>query len=150
VNLSEVLFPDVDDVKGFHVLALSQNGGSDGIRDLGMLESAVFSIQKTAFGVPLHATLAAMAAALGYSIAKNHAFVDGNKRVAAIATLAFLEVNGFPLKAPERDWIELFVRVAAGNLTMRSELQAAIVSLMGCDVKIEADDLPDVDASHVR
>lgn len=150
MKLSEVLFPDVEDVKGFHAVALARNGGSDGVRDPGMLESAVLAIQQTAFGSPLHETLAAMAAALGYGLAKNHAFVDGNKRVAAIATLSFLEVNGFALKVPEQEWADLFVRVAEGNMAVRAELQTAIVTLMGCDVEIESDEIFAADTSPAR
>jgi death-on-curing protein len=99
-----------------HEESLAEFGGARGLRDEGLLESAL------ARPLNVHAynnaaTVAELAASYGYGIAKNHAFVDGNKRAAFLCIGLFLAVNGYRLTAPQLDAIETMLALAAGTLT---------------------------------
>ena len=104
-----------------HQALLEQTGGATGIRDLGMLESALAQPRATFGGTDLHPTLIAKAAALGFSLTLNHAFVDGNKRVAHAAMEVFLLLNGVELIAAIDDQERLMLNLADGRMT-REEL----------------------------
>jgi death-on-curing protein len=86
------------------------------VRDLGLLESALARPQATAFGEDAYAGLDEKAAALLHSLARNHALVDGNKRLALAATIAFLGLNGRRLTLTNDQAYELIMDVAAGHL----------------------------------
>jgi death-on-curing protein len=86
------------EVVDLHRAILEHSGGSTGIRDLGLLESALAQPRASFGGVDLHTTLIDKAAALGFSLALNHAFVDGNKRIAHAAMEVFL------LPGSKRTW----------------------------------------------
>lgn len=88
-------FLDVEDVIHLHRLELERFGGSDGIRDLAALESAVGTPQAAFGGAFLHADVFEMSAAYAFHIAQNQPFVDGNKRTGLLAALVFLEWNGY-------------------------------------------------------
>jgi death-on-curing protein len=90
------------EVVALHRALLESSGGATGIRDLGSLESALAQPRATFGGVDLHASLAAKVAALGFSLALNHPFVDGNKRVAHAAMEVFLILNGHEIVATWR------------------------------------------------
>ncbi len=108
-------FLSVVDVLLIQENTIAREGGLAGLRDPGLLESAVLMPQQQFGGQCLHDGVAAMAAAYLFHIAKNHAFHDGNKRAAALAALVFLEVNGVdPLPAPE-DLEEITLRVATSR-----------------------------------
>lgn len=92
-------------------------GGSHGVRDEALLESALAQAQATSDGVPLHADMWEMAAAYGFHIIRNHAFVDGNERIAAVAMGTFLEVNGAPLRVDEVELYETMIALAEERLT---------------------------------
>src|SRR5208282_801834 len=97
--MTEPEWLDIDIVLDFHAEQLSLFGGADGIRDRGLLESALARpINKFAYG---ETDLAALAAAYGFGIAKNHPFVDGNKRTALASIIVFLGLNGLDLDAPQ-------------------------------------------------
>lgn len=81
-------------IKQIHSLLIAETGGLDGIRDEGLLESALNSPFQTFDDVPLYKTIEAKAARLGYSLVNNHPFIDGNKRTGMMAMLLFLELNG--------------------------------------------------------
>lgn len=89
MKFSDVAFLTVAEVERLQVAGHVKFGGSAGIRDRGLLESAVTAPQASFGGAPLHATLATMAATLAYGIAKNHPFVDGNKRAALLASRSY-------------------------------------------------------------
>lgn len=91
---NEIRFLSVDDVLAIHEDTIGREGGAPGLRDLGLLVSAVMMPQQKFAGEYLHKGLASMAAAYLYHIAQNHAFQDGNKRTAAMSALVFLDVNG--------------------------------------------------------
>jgi len=88
------LFLTLDDVLESHAEQIAAYGGSDGIRDVGMLLSAVAQPESTFDGQFLHVDLFEMAAAYLFHIVQNHPFLDGNKRVGLEAALLFLEING--------------------------------------------------------
>ena len=86
-------FLDADDVLEIHAMQIAEHGGSEGLRDRGLLESAIAQAMAQFSGQFLHEDLFEMAAALYFSLVLNHAFVDGNKRTALLATLTFLEIS---------------------------------------------------------
>lgn len=110
-------FLELDEVLALHESRLRKYGGSFGIRDLGLLESALGNVEATFGGEFLHTTLSEMAGAYLYGICRNHAFVDGNKRTALACALAFLGLNGIRVNAPEDDLYDLVIGVAEGRVT---------------------------------
>jgi death-on-curing protein len=110
-------FLTLDEVLALHAWQITSYGGTPGIRELGLLESALAVPQSTFDGAFLHATVHEMAAAYLFHIAQNHPFIDGNKRVALAAALVFLWLNGFEVKASEDAVVKLTVGVAAGRLS---------------------------------
>lgn len=107
-------FHSRDFVEALHTEQLRLHGGAAGIRDEGMLESALARpLQKEAYGTP---DLAELAAAYLYGIAKNHPFVDGNKRTAFAAADLFLYFNGLSVEASNEDIIQFVTLVAAGEI----------------------------------
>ncbi|MDP9169224.1 MAG: type II toxin-antitoxin system death-on-curing family toxin [Acidobacteriota bacterium] len=99
-----------------HEESLSEFGGARGLRDEGLLESALARPRNTHAYNPA-ATLAELAASYCYGVAKNHAFVDGNKRAAFLCVGVFLAINGYRLTASEIDAIGMMFAVAAGTVT---------------------------------
>ena len=113
----EPLFLTLDEVLSLHEMQLDRFGGSHGIRDLGLLESAMGNVEATFGGEFLHQTLIEMAAAYLYGICRNHPFVDGNKRTAAAAALIFLDLNRVEIQATEDDLYALVIGVAEGSVS---------------------------------
>lgn len=94
---------------------LAEHGGASGIRDEGLFDSALARPENlAAYGEP---DAYALAAAYGFGLARNHPFVDGNKRVAAIATETFLALNGFELVVDDASFVLTFLALAAGEIT---------------------------------
>ncbi len=118
-----VVFLTLDEVLALHADQIERYGGRPGIRDIGLLDSALHAPSATFGGEFLHASMWEMAAAHLYHIARNHPFVDGNKRVGLMAMLAFLGLNSLRLDAPEDELFELVAGVAAGKV---SKAEAAI------------------------
>ena len=115
------------EVLTLHGLIIDQTGGSDGLRDLGMLESALGQPRQTFGGEDLYPDLPSKAVALGFSLINNHPFVDGNKRVGHAAMEAFLMLNGFEISASVDDAEAEILAVAAGQRT-REDLQRWVES----------------------
>ncbi len=98
-----------------HDEQLAEHGGQPGIRDKGLLESALARpVNKAEYE---DADISSLAAAYGYGIARNHPFVDGNKRVAFVLTELFLNLNGFALEAKDTACLEVFLALAEGSLS---------------------------------
>ncbi len=98
-----------------HAESLAEHGGGQGLRDEGLLDSALTRPQNlAAYGNPDHA---ALAASYGLGLAKNHAFVDGNKRAALLATGLFLYLTGWRLTANQADTTLAMLSLAAGELS---------------------------------
>jgi death on curing protein len=113
--MNEPQWLDIDVVLDFHAEQLSLFGGADGIRDRGLLESALARpINKFAYG---ETVLAALAAAYGFGIARNHPFVDGNKRTALASMIVFLGLNRVDLDAPQEAATAIILGLAAGEIT---------------------------------
>lgn len=111
------------DVLLLHRDTLEHEGGIEGVRDMGLLDSAVATPRQQLFGVETHPGLAAKAAAYLYHIAMNHPFFDGNKRAAAMAALVFLQVDGAQRLPEPDDLEEATLGVAAGQIS-KTELIA--------------------------
>ena len=105
-------------VKAIHAEVLAAHGGSSGIRDEALLESAVAAPQATMMGQLLISDPVEIAAAYLFYLCRNHPFIDGNKRTALAACLVFLETNDFlpNLKLPMDDWEAFVLEVAASRL----------------------------------
>lgn len=113
----------LSEVVRLHSMLLERTGGATGIRDLPGLESALAQPRATFGGTDLHTTPAAKASALGRSLALNHPFVDGNKRVAHAAMEVFLALNGFELTGSVDEHEAKMLDLAAG-LVSREQLEA--------------------------
>lgn len=103
-------------VESVHSMLLSEHGGDDGTRDKALLASALSRPKQRLTYAP-DSTLFELATAYAYGIAKNHPFLDGNKRVAFTVGALFLELNGHQLTAPEPEAAVTFTQLASGNLT---------------------------------
>lgn len=113
-------FLDLKSVLALHAGALEEFGGSDGVLNMSLLESAIQSPQASWGGKYLNLFPFEMAAAYLYSLARNHAFADGNKRTAFLAAAAFLHLNGYTLEEPAETWKPFMVAVAAGDRTKKA------------------------------
>ena len=113
-------FLTIEEVLESHAEQIAHYGGSEGIRDLGLLESALAQPEATFDGQYLQAGLCEMAAAYLYHIVQNHPFLDGNKRVGLEAALLFLEINGITIEATNSELVELTLEVAQGVATKAS------------------------------
>lgn len=102
-------------IVAIHEMQLAEHGGLDGIRDAGLLDSALGRAQNLAAYAPPDA--AALAAAYGWGISRNHPFIDGNKRTGFVAAELFLNLNGFALGADDANCVITMLGVAAGDLS---------------------------------
>ena len=105
-----------DKVKLLHQLMSEATGGSTGVRDEGLLDSALESAFATIDGTELYPTKEEKAAKLGYSLVSNHAFVDGNKRIGVYVMLSFLELGGVKIEATNEDVVKLGLGIADGHI----------------------------------
>lgn len=105
-----------DQIIAFHTMLIKVTGGSDGIRDEGMLESAIASPLQSFGGVDLYPTIIEKAARLAFCIVLDHPFFDGNKRIGALSLFSTLELNGIKAEINDNDAVEIFLRLAAGTL----------------------------------
>jgi len=110
-----MLFPSVEVVESIHAELIERYGGCDGLRDRGLLESAVARVENKVFS-DRSATVAEVAASLAWGLMKNHAFLDGNKRVGFGALVAFVQANGHRLICPEIEETGMVFRAAAGEI----------------------------------
>jgi death on curing protein len=107
---------DVQQVLKIHARSIELFGGDPTVRDLGLLESAVAQPRASFGGKDLYTNLAGKAAALAFSLVKNHPFADGNKRTGYGAMMRFLSRNGHTMAGPLAEHESVFVRLAAGEL----------------------------------
>lgn len=106
-----------DVVLAIHLRQLAEHGGGEGIRDEGLLQSALARPQNLLAYSALSPDLASLAAAYAYGIARNHPFVDGNKRTALIVSRLFLLLNGMDLVATQEEKYSTFLALAANELS---------------------------------
>jgi len=109
-------FLTIDDVMELHAGQIAKYGGSDGLRSVELLQSAIAQPQATFSGVFLHTDIFQMAAAYLFHLVQNHPFVDGNKRIGLEATLVFLEMNGYSIETHDAFLIDLILGVANGQI----------------------------------
>jgi death-on-curing protein len=114
--VTDPLFLTLDEILGIHADQIRRYGGRPGLRDLGLLQSALAMPETTFEGEFLHGTVFEMAAAYLFHLARNHPFVDGNERTALMSTLVFLGLNGQRLDAEPESLYELVDGAAAGSL----------------------------------
>lgn len=100
-----------------HREIIAESGGSPEIRDEGLLDSALNAPFQTFSGTELYPTILEKAARLGYSLIKNHAFVDGNKRIGAHTMLVFLALNDIEVEYEDNDFTQLILGIAAGEIS---------------------------------
>ncbi|MBD1916598.1 MULTISPECIES: type II toxin-antitoxin system death-on-curing family toxin [Cyanophyceae] len=125
-------FLDVEAVLRLHARQIERFGGTEGVRDAGLLDSALAQPQVTFGGELLHPTLAEQAAAYLYHLSNNHPFVDGNRRTAFAVMDTFLRVNGKRLLLTNDDAYDLVMQVAKGQIdkpTLASLIAAAVQSM---------------------
>ncbi len=118
-----IKFLDKKTILVFHQDQIETYGGSPGIRDQGLLDSALAQPQASFDGEYVHENIFEMAAAYGFHICKNHPFYDGNKRTALIAMYTFLYVNGYQLKADKKSLYAVVMDLANGKVE-KKELAA--------------------------
>ena len=121
------------EVVELHQKILAQSGGATGVRDVGLIESALAQPRATFDGVDLHPTIAEKAAALGFALVANHPFLDGNKRVGHAAMEVFLVLNGYEIVASVDEQERVVLDVASGVLNRSdfSEWLARHLQLIG-------------------
>ncbi|MGD9567486.1 MAG: type II toxin-antitoxin system death-on-curing family toxin [Sedimentibacter sp.] len=99
-----------------HSMLIQETGGIDGIRDDGLLDSALNSPFQSFDGEDIYKTIQTKAARLGFSLVNNHAFVDGNKRIGLLIMMTFLEMNGIIVECSNEELIELGLGLASNKL----------------------------------
>ena len=117
----EPLFLTFAEIIEIHDYQIGYFGGGEGLRDIELLSSAIGMPSATFGGEYLHPTIIEMAAAYLYHLVENHPFVDGNKRVGAMAALVFLDLNGYDFDASDADFTAMVLKVASGKM-MKSEI----------------------------
>ena len=110
-----MIFLSKTEILTIHFRAIEEFGGADGIRDEGALESALVAAENRSYYE--QADISTCAATYAYHLTQAHAFIDGNKRVAAAATETFIILNGARLDARDDDLYELFLRIASSEVT---------------------------------
>lgn len=110
-------FLTLDEILETHLEQIDSHGGSYGLRDRGLLESALAQPEAMFGGQYLHIDLFAMAAAYLFHLVKNHPFIDGNKRVGLECALLFLEINGQSIEATDDELVDLVLQTIAGQFT---------------------------------
>lgn len=111
-----LLFLDLQRVLRTHLDLIEHYGGAEGVREIGLLHSAIAMPQASFGGEFLHKDLFEMAAAYLYHIVQNHPFLDGNKRTGAACAIIFLAINGIELEGNEEGLVELTLAVAQGQV----------------------------------
>lgn len=131
-SLVEPLWLDIDDVTSIHDQQIEIHGGPQGVRDIGLVEGALGRAQNLFLYEGVHDILT-LAVRLGVGIAKNHGFVDGNKRTGVAAMLEFLAINGYWLELPNDTWLgetfELVVKDGLEEAQFIDELDPILVEL---------------------
>lgn len=131
---ADIRYLTLSDILYLYNRVMVESGGLAGVRDIGLLESAITQPRLTFEGQPLYPTLAEKAAALCYALIQNHPFIDGNKRIAHAAMETFLILNGFQIEALVDEQERVMLALAKGEMERESLvlwLQKHIVPLEG-------------------
>lgn len=111
-----------EQVKLLHTQLIQETGGLDGVRDEGLLDSALNAPFQGFGGMDTFPSVQQKAARLGFGLVRNHAFVDGNKRIGAHAMLVFLALNGIKLEYEQDELSDIFLKIAAGEYSFEDLL----------------------------
>ena len=114
--MDDPIWISIDLALAIHKRQLSEHGGADGVRDQGLLESALGRPRNSFAYTDPTLTIPELAASYAFGIARNHAFLDGNKRTAAVVCETFLNLNGFELIAADAELYPVYLALAAGEL----------------------------------
>ncbi len=114
--MKEPTFLTLAEVIDIHENQIRLYGGEIGIRDIGLLQSAIAQPEASFAGQWLHKDIFVMSAAYAFHICKNHAFIDGNKRAALASALVFLELNGITIIDPKQKLLDNMLQIAAEDL----------------------------------
>ncbi|MCQ2449782.1 MAG: type II toxin-antitoxin system death-on-curing family toxin [Clostridia bacterium] len=106
----------VEEVVALHSKLIDKTGGSHGVRDLALLESAIYSSEASFDNIDSYPSIEEKAARLMFALTNNHAFVDGNKRIGVFTMLMTLQLNGIGLSYSQQELIRLGLDVASGQL----------------------------------
>lgn len=106
----------IEEIVQMHDMLISKTGGSAGIRDMGLLESAVYNVLTSFENVELYPTVEEKAARYAYGLTSNHAFVDGNKRIGIFVMLTVLRLNGVEIEYTQAELISLGLSLADGSM----------------------------------
>jgi death-on-curing protein len=115
-NAVEPIFLTIDEVLAIHRDQIARYGGAEGVRDWGLLQSAIAMPDATFGGQFLHCDLCEMAAAYLFHVVQNHPFIDGNKRVGAVAAYVFLALNDVRLTVDNDTYADLVLTIARGAM----------------------------------
>ena len=110
-----MIWVNADDVIAIHGQIIKKSGGSDGLRDRAGLEAAIAAPLQTFGNVDFYPTVIEKIARLGYGLATNHAFVDGNKRIGAMMTQLLLKWNGYKIALQKNELADMFIAIADGK-----------------------------------
>jgi death-on-curing protein len=122
-------FLTLEEVLEIHSTQLARFGGAAGVRDIGLLESALSQPQASFGGEYVHGDLFEMAAAYLFHVVSNHPFIDGNKRAGLLSALVFLDINGIEINDKGDTLYDLTIKVASGN-SNKSEISEVLRSLV--------------------
>lgn len=106
----------IDEIIRLHTTLTERTGGSDGLRDRGLLESAVYSAETSFAGQEIYPTIEEKAARLMFALVSNHPFLDGNKRIGVLVMLVTLRLNSVVLRYTQAELIDLGLSAASGEL----------------------------------
>lgn len=116
--MAKIIYLTLDEVLAIHHKEVEKFGGSHGIRELNLLDSALHRPQASFMGEDLYPTLFHKAAALMHSILLNHPFIDANKRTATVSTGYFLHINGYDIEAKQEELVELALKVESKQMDL--------------------------------
>lgn len=120
--MKDIIFLELEEVLELHASLIRLCGGAEGVRDEGLLQSAL-EVPRSGFGNEyFHKDIFEMAGAYLFHLAKNHPFVDGNKRIALACADTFLEVNGFSVTIPQDELYEFVLKVASSSAIGKLEI----------------------------
>ena len=100
-----------------HGIIAEKTGGGAGVRDEGLLESALYSPYQSFGGEEVYKTVEEKGARLGYALVSNHAFIDGNKRIGVLAMLCYMRLNGRPVKCSDSELTRIGLGLASGEIS---------------------------------
>ncbi len=121
MSIGEPIFLTLDEVLQIHHHQIATYGGDDGVREVGLIESAIAQPRQSFDGVFMHPDVASMAAAYFFHIIANHGFVDGNKRTGVHASVVFLELNGLEVEW-DQDEVESLAMGVANSQTTKDDV----------------------------